>query len=97
MLFPAATETFACTDVKILKEKGICISVHCLRFAAKDSNKMILNRGINDILISHNNIIKSVYGLLLLLLYPSMTIKALKFILNYNMHSFNFLIKSFLL
>ena len=97
MLFPASTETFACSDVKILEEKGNNISVYSLRFPAKASKQMIIERNIQNISISHNSVFETFWGLMLLFYHPSILFKMILVLFSYNSHSVKYIFNSLLI
>ena len=52
MSFPTASETFACNDIKTIIQKGVDVSVHCLRPKPSNALEWIKERGLENVLIS---------------------------------------------
>ncbi|MBA2666384.1 MAG: glycosyltransferase [Trueperaceae bacterium] len=54
MLFPAASETFATGDVRALVARGIDMSVHSLRFAARSTPGLAVEREVDRVPRTYN-------------------------------------------
>lgn len=70
MLFPAGSETFATTDVRVLRGAGVEVAVHSLRTADPDSERMLTQRGLAGLRVTHNGVRASLRGVAALLARP---------------------------
>lgn len=73
MQFPAPSETFAATDVRALRRVGADVSVHSLRSAHDDTNRLMRERKTTGVSVSHNNFFNTIIGLLECLRHPKVT------------------------
>ena len=53
MQFPAGAETFACTDIRILREQGAEVSVHAMRRERRGSAQMLAERGLGGLAVTY--------------------------------------------
>lgn len=72
MRFPAASETFACSDIQELAQNCHQVSVYCLRSAVGDFKKLIQERNLEKIPINSLNIGNFLSGIRLLVIHPFM-------------------------
>ena len=56
MRFPAPSETFAGTDVRILRDLGVSVSVHTMRAPASNSARMLEERRLSGLAISQGTL-----------------------------------------
>ena len=70
MFFPAPSEAFACCDVRALRKLGVEVSVHAMRRPFPDWQKMIKERDLMDISVSHGSFKSFMVGIGLLLCHP---------------------------
>ena len=54
MQFPVPSETFACNDVRVLTEKGVAVSVHALRGRHEEADKLLRERDVEAIALTHS-------------------------------------------
>lgn len=64
MEFPSPAETFASNEVRFLSATGHRVAVHALRPAHPDADKMVRDRGLSGVAMSHNGPAASLVGLL---------------------------------
>jgi glycosyltransferase involved in cell wall biosynthesis len=53
MKFPAAAETFACTDIRTLVETGVEIDVHSMRFQPANAAALLTERGLPSLAVEY--------------------------------------------
>ncbi|MFX0195097.1 MAG: hypothetical protein ACFFCW_03155, partial [Candidatus Hodarchaeota archaeon] len=94
MCFPTLTETFACDDVLALKRMGMNVSVHGLRPKPKYFKRLVKERGLETLLITHNTMRASLRGLLFAVKRPAIASSLLLFTLRYAYRTLNFLLRS---
>lgn len=97
MQFPAPSETFASNDVLSLHRQGMNVSVHSLRGAHQDTKRMIEDRGLEAVPVTHNSLWTSLKGILLGFRHPRKLAKLTAWNLKYNRRNRSHLLKSFLL
>lgn len=84
MAFPTPTETFACAEVRRLDQWGVTVSVHALRPAFPGAARMLCERGIAHIPLTHGSVGNNLRGLALAVLRPLLLIDLLAFIFRTN-------------
>lgn len=72
MRFPAASETFACSDVVEIVQNGHEVSVYCLRSAVRGFKKLVQERKLEKIPINSLNIGNLFSGVKFLAIHPLM-------------------------
>ncbi len=82
MRFPAASETFACLDVRELSEKGATIAVHCLRPTHAEVPRLAEERGVRHIACSYNSVGASLCGLGAMLRTPGRALETLSWLVR---------------
>lgn len=80
--FPAPSETFACLDVRKLKELGADVSVFAMRGKHPNAQEMITTRGMKDVPIVSCGINENLVGLLAMMKYPVLVIKIIWWLLR---------------
>ena len=80
MRFPVPSETFACTDVRVLQEAGVEVSVHTLRPPCSDAAAMLTQRGLSDLFVSQGTVAANLVGALACLRRPLLTLQLLLWI-----------------
>ena len=85
MAFPSPSETFACNDVLALGRAGVDVSVHNLKSKHKQFSKLVSERKLNGIWITHNSILSSsLKGLWIGLTQPTLLITFIIWIIRYS-------------
>jgi colanic acid/amylovoran biosynthesis glycosyltransferase len=97
MSFPTLSETFACNDIKTIIQKGVDVSVHCLRPKPSKALERIKERGLENVLITHNSLLSSMHGMWLCFTHPALSFSLFSFIIKNISNSFNQLVRSFIL
>jgi colanic acid/amylovoran biosynthesis glycosyltransferase len=97
MAFPHPSETFACNDVRELRKKGIDVSVHSMRPAHKNTQKMLTERNLGDIYLTHGSIHALRSGLKIALLRPALLFTLLFAIFYYCWRNPSHVLKSLML
>ena len=82
MRFPLPSETFAAVEVAALRRAGVKVSVHTLRPKPRFSDRMLAERGLVDLRLSHNSLGASARGLTTAIRRPRLAIDLLNFILR---------------
>lgn len=83
MAFPAASETFATTDVRLLSAAGATVEVHALRAERPEATRLLGERALGDIRITHHAGAASVgRGLLAMLRRPAALLSVLWLLLR---------------
>ncbi len=75
MQFPAPSETFACEDVKALIRQGVNVNIYALRFRHPAYDKLVFQRDISKLKISHYLLLDFILGVLLILCNVSVFFK----------------------
>ena len=70
MKFPAAAETFACTDMRTLAEAGVAIDVHSMRFEPANGKAMLDERGLPALAVEYATPWHILRGTLFALAHP---------------------------
>jgi glycosyltransferase involved in cell wall biosynthesis len=70
MTFPSSPETFASTDVRVLREAGVDVAVYAIRRPERDCQSLIDNRGLRALSIDHGTVAANVSGLWACLRHP---------------------------
>src|SRR5688500_7284211 len=70
MGFPAGAETFACTDVRVLRSLGVDVRVHAMRHAAPGSTALLEERGLADLPVSASTVRGGLAGCLFACRHP---------------------------
>ncbi|WP_232225145.1 glycosyltransferase family 4 protein [Dactylococcopsis salina] len=97
MAFPVPSETFISNDVKALQSIGVNISVHTLRPMRKDFNRLVKERGLYSLEITHNSIASSFRGLSRGIFKPKILFSLIAFLFSKTWFSPIQLFKSLLL
>ena len=95
--FPVPSETFATNEVRQLSRSGVSITVHGLRPARSDAAKLLLDRGVSTLPITHNGIGASLRGVWAALFRPSLLLKVITWIGQANLRKPRDLLISLLL
>ncbi len=96
MQFPYPSETFASSDVRLLREKAE-VSVHGLRFVHPDAPKMLIERDLEGLTLTHNRTSSLVAGLGYGLKNPHHFLSLLSYSVKTNIRKPSHLFKSLLL
>jgi len=70
MAFPAASETFATNDVLALRRSGVHVTVHSLRPAVRDADRLLAERDLLDLPVTHNGVRATLGGVGAMLARP---------------------------
>jgi colanic acid/amylovoran biosynthesis glycosyltransferase len=84
MAFPCPSETFACNDVAALQKAGLEVSVHGLRPQHQLFSKLLVERDMTEIWITHNSIMNTLHGLWIGLTQPLILIDFILWILRHS-------------
>lgn len=84
MTFPAPSETFACNDVRTLRRAGVCVSVHALRCAHKASERLLRERSLDGLDLTHSSRSAIFRGLGVGLRRPKLLVGLLRWILSHS-------------
>jgi glycosyltransferase involved in cell wall biosynthesis len=63
MKFPVPSETFACTDVRALRQSGVGVSVYTMRRPLGRAARMLEERGLSDLPVSQGTLRADLRGL----------------------------------
>ena len=97
MQFPYPSETFASNDVRVLREKNVEVSVHGLRFPHPDAAKMLAERDLEGLTLTHNKSTSVVGGLSYGLKKPHYLLSLLSYCVRANANKPSHLFKSLVL
>jgi len=97
MIFPASSETFACNDARMLRTLGADLTVHTMRCAQHDKSRLLAERELTDLSITHATFTTGLQGLWVALTRPSLFGMLLSFILCHCRTRLVHLFKSILL
>lgn len=97
MLFPAASETFACLDVRELVRKGLTVEVHSLRPGNRDVDPLANERGVARVRRTYNGAGATLRGLGLMLVSARLSISYLASVVRLTTHRPGQLVKSLVL
>lgn len=97
MQFPAPSEAFAAPEIKALQRLGIDLSVHTLRPEPRLARNQLRQRGLADLVVSHNSLSASARGMLIGLRRPRLLLDLLAFIVRYTRFKVGHLVKGLLL
>lgn len=74
MQFPGESETFAACDVRALIDAEVEVSVYCLRGARRGNQRMLMERGLETLALTHSTIHSILNGFLWGVLRPGLFI-----------------------
>src|SRR5688572_23542117 len=77
MSFPSSTETFAANEIRTLSQLGVRVSAHSLRGEWKDAERMLAERGLSDLEITHGSPGNVLRGAGVALMHPLRTMRLL--------------------
>jgi glycosyltransferase involved in cell wall biosynthesis len=97
MGFPLDVETFACTDVRMLRDAGVAVSVSTLLPAPRHAAEMLRDRGLSDLTIEYATFAAWWRGLSAALLNVSLSLSVARFVLRTTWRHPRFLLASFAL
>lgn len=97
MVFPEPSETFASNDVRVLWRAGVNVSVHSLRAAHKASARMLEERSLTAIPLTHGDTAAVKRGLKTGLVRPGLLLDLLAWIVRWNWKKPEHLVKSLVL
>lgn len=97
MQFPVPSETFAGNDVRTLAQLGVNVSVHSLLPAQRGHQKMLAERGLRDIPITHGCFLNVIRGLWIGLMNPVLFFTLIIWIIRNTLSKPGHLAKSLLL
>lgn len=84
MQFPAPAETFAATDIHALRRRGVRIRAHGLRAEPPGRDRMLRDRGLSDLPVTHNTMTGSLRGAAAALARPTLLARFLAWALRHN-------------
>ena len=70
MAFPTGSEAFAAVEIRALRRQGVDVSVHSLRPAFPFAERMLAERELSDLPLTHGSLSNQFRGLLLGVLHP---------------------------
>ncbi len=73
MLFPAPSEVFAGTDIRVLMEMQADVSVHSLRFAPRGFQSRLDEQGLSTVRLTFSSVVGNIRGLVQALMHPGLT------------------------
>jgi len=82
MSFPAPTEPFAAVDVRALLEMGVDVSVHSLRRPFPESGRLLKERGLEGLYVSHGGWQSFLNGLGISFLHPLVFVSLLWWVIG---------------
>ncbi|WP_158735761.1 glycosyltransferase [Alteribacillus sp. YIM 98480] len=97
MIFPAKSETFAAHDVLSYHEKGTDVSVHSLRKKIKGTTKLTSERSLENIRITHSNLLSVINGICFGMMRISILLDLFSWIVKNNINNKIHLLKSIIL
>ena len=97
MVFPAPSETFASNDVRALQRRGIDISVHALLPKHRHCDRLMAERGLDGVHVTHGSARTVMRGFVALLRRPREAFDLARAIIRYTWRRPKQLGKSFLL
>jgi glycosyltransferase involved in cell wall biosynthesis len=75
MVFPSPSETFVANDVRALRRLGVDVSVHSLRGARRDADRLLRERDLAGVVVTHATPLTILRGLLAAVRRPSRTVR----------------------
>ena len=97
MQFPAPAETFTANDVRSLRDAGMEISVHALRPADPAATRLVHERNLGNVWMTHGGVGPSLKGCALALMRPALALRLVAFVACHNWKNPSHLFKSLLL
>mgnify|MGYP001134845627 CR=1 FL=1 len=86
--FPVPSETFACNDVRALKGLGVDISVYTLRGARPDAERMLEERGLSGVPITHSGTWQAAAGCAIALSHPLLLLRLIWWVTKNDLSRF---------
>lgn len=80
--FPVPSETFASSDVRILKDLGVDISVFSPRFPHKNFSAMMADRELADVPVVSAGVFENFLGMISLIVHPLLAFKVIVWLLK---------------
>ncbi len=84
MQFPAPAETFAATDIRMLREQGVEVEVFALRPAPPAAAETLAARGLAGLAVRQAGLRETLRGLLGMACQPLLTLRALCWLLRHD-------------
>jgi len=81
MRFPVPSEAFAAAEVKALGQRGVGVSVGCMRAEPRNARQLLSERGLDDLKVSYSDAKAWARGLRVLLSRPIAALRALRTVL----------------
>ncbi len=97
MAFPCPSETFACNDTLALKNLGVELAVHGLRPEHRLSSKLLAERSLEKIWITHNSAANMLRGFWIGLVQPILLLDFVSWIIRHAWTKPSYLFKSLIL
>jgi glycosyltransferase involved in cell wall biosynthesis len=97
MGFPLDVETFACTDVRMLRAAGVDVTVCTMLRAAPDAERMLVDRGLAGLHVNYATLWAYLRGLWRMLLHPLLLVAVVSLILRQTWKQPRFLVASLVL
>lgn len=97
MQFPVPSETFAASDVRMLKERGIDVSVYALRGMHRDYDSMVQQRELGGVDICSVGFLRAVAGFFYALAHPVSLFFLLAFLVREDLNKVRYFLKMLLL
>jgi len=80
--FPVGSETFATNEVRVLRQRGVDVEVHSYLPARPNAEKLLAERGLRGLRLTHGSIREHLLGLFSCLRHPAATFFLIVFILR---------------
>jgi glycosyltransferase involved in cell wall biosynthesis len=82
MVFPAVSETFAATDIRVLQEDGVSVSVHAMRAPARSPASLLAERGLTSLKVTQGTWSADLKGVVCCVSRPVLFVRALAWLLQ---------------
>lgn len=82
MRFPALSETFAGTDLRMLKESGVDVSVYAMRRPVSGWTALLAERGLSELVVSHGTFAADCRGAVAALRHPILLLGLLAWVVR---------------
>jgi glycosyltransferase involved in cell wall biosynthesis len=92
--FPLKSETFACTDIRALRELGAEVTVHALRARPPGAAALLAERGLADLPVTYNSFRATLGGCVRALRSPQLSVGTLAWIIRHTLRRPGHLVRS---
>src|SRR5262245_5989478 len=84
MSFPSSTETFAANEIRTLLQLGVRVSAHSLRGPWADADRMLAERGLSDLEVTHGSPANILRGIGIAFSRPLRTLRLVWWIMRHS-------------